>query len=236
MAPSEILWLPLGRKGLMLRPMHLTNRTALALVVSLVAPSMVGCEDPSTNAPTARVESAAAATPEPSTAADARQELAIDAARSSVGFTGSKVTASHDGTFSTFSGTVRLDPSSLEQSSVQITIQMDSVQIEPERLRSHLLSPDLFDAPQHPTATFQSTRIAAGGEGGTHTVTGNLTLHGQTRAITFPATIHLSDAEVHATAEFTINRRDFGIVYPGMPDDLIRDGVVIRFDVRAPRS
>ncbi len=67
-------------------------------------------------------------------------------------------------------------------------------------------------------------------------MTGNLTLHGQTRAITFPANITLSVAEMHATAEFTINRRDFGIVYPGMPDDLIRDGVVIRFDVRAPRS
>jgi polyisoprenoid-binding protein YceI len=222
--------------------MNPTKRIALALACAL--PFVVACsEDPAASAPAARVESAATPTENPEQPAtgtvpanDSRQELPIDEARSSVGFTGSKVTDSHTGTFSTFTGSVRLDPSSIEQSSVQITIQMGSVQIEPERLRGHLLSPDLFDVAQFPTAAFQSTRIVAGGEGGSHTVTGNLTLHGQTRAITFPANITLSDAEMHATAEFTINRRDFGIVYPGMPDDLIRDGVVIRFDVRAPRS
>jgi polyisoprenoid-binding protein YceI len=225
--------------------MHRIRRNTFLIVCALSLG--VACEDPAASAPAARVESAATPTePAPSgqpagepgaaPANDARQALTIDAARSSVGFTGSKVTDSHTGTFSTFSGTMRLDPAAVEASSVQITIQMDSVQIEPDRLRGHLLSPDLFDVAQFPTATFQSTRIVAGGEGGTHTVTGNLTLHGQTRAITFPANITVSDAEVHATAEFTINRRDFGIVYPGMPDDLIRDGVVIRFDVRAPRG
>jgi hypothetical protein len=33
-----------------------------------------------------------------------------------------------------------------------------------------------------------------------------------------------------------LNRKDFGIVYPGMPDDLIRDGVVIRLKVRGVRG
>jgi hypothetical protein len=34
-------------------------------------------------------------------------------------------------------------------------------------------------------------------------------------------------------SEFDINRKDFGIVYPGKPDDLIRDEVVIRLDLKA---
>ncbi len=209
--------------------MHTTRALALTSLVFLAA-----CEDPAESAPAAQVASAAEPTaPEPT---EGREQLTIDAARSSIGFTGAKVTGSHDGRFDQFSGTMSLDPSAIESSSVSITIQMASVQIEPDRLRGHLTSPDFFDVEQFPTATFQSTRIVAGGEGGTHTVTGNLTLHGETRAITFPANIQVSDSEVHATADFSINRRDFGIVYPGMPDDLIRDGVVIRFDVRAPRG
>ncbi len=208
----------------------------LLLSASLASLLFAGCEDPAAAAPAAEVRHPVEPATGPAPDDDARQALDIDAASSSVGFTGAKVTASHDGRFERFSGTVRLDPSSITESSVSITIQMGSVQIEPARLRGHLVSPDFFDVERFPTTTFESTSIAAGGEGGTHTVTGNLTLHGQTRAITFPATIHVTDAEVHATAEFSINRRDFGIVYPGMPDDLIRDGVVIRFDVRAPRS
>lgn len=209
------------------------RNTPALLVCSFL---LVACSDPAEDATAARVEATPAEPVAPDPAAGEREALTIDPARSSVGFTGAKVTASHDGTFSTFSGTMQLDPDALENSSVSVTIQMSSVQIEPERLRGHLLSPDLFDATQFPTATFESTRIAAGGEGGTHTVTGNLTLHGQTRAITFPATIEVQAGEVHARAEFSINRGDFGITYPGMADDLIREGVVIRFDVRAPRE
>ena len=37
-------------------------------------------------------------------------------------------------------------------------------------------------------------------------------------------------------AEFTINRKDFGILYAGMPDDLIKDDVLLKIDLRIPRS
>ena len=38
---------------------------------------------------------------------------------------------------------------------------------------------------------------------------------------------------VNIKAEFDINRKDFGIVYAGKADDLIRDEVVIRLDLTA---
>jgi polyisoprenoid-binding protein YceI len=110
------------------------------------------------------------------------------------------------------------------------------------RPQNHLLSPDLFGVAEFPTAVFESSRIAADTSGhvgelpATHAITGNLTLHGQTRTITFPAIVSVSTGEVTASAEFVVDRREFGIVYPGMPDDLIRNEVVIRFRVRAPRS
>ncbi len=215
--------------------MRTTLLTSIALTLSLSA-----CDDPAASVPAATV--APATTPAP--AAEARapdpggtEQLEVALDRSSVGFTGAKVTGSHDGTFGQFAGTIELDARDLTRSRVRVEMRMDSIAIEPPRLRTHLLGPDFFDVGTFPAATFVSTAIATGAEGSaTHTITGDLTLHGQTRSISFPATIEVTDAEVRARAEFSIDRRDFGIVYPGAPDDLIRDGVVIRFDVRAPRG
>ena len=66
-------------------------------------------------------------------------------------------------------------------------------------------------------------------------MTSETLVRGQTRTITFPANVQVTDGEVSARAEFSIDRQQFGITYPGMPDDLISDQVVIRFDVHAPR-
>ena len=67
-------------------------------------------------------------------------------------------------------------------------------------------------------------------------MTGVLDLHGVQKSITFPAKIDVSDSEVGVKAEFSINRKDFKIAYAGAPDDLIRDDVLIKLDVKAPRK
>jgi polyisoprenoid-binding protein YceI len=64
-------------------------------------------------------------------------------------------------------------------------------------------------------------------------MTGNLTLHGVTKSITFKPTVSISDSVVTLKAEFDVMRFDFGIVYKGKADDLIRDEVVIKLDVKA---
>ena len=79
---------------------------------------------------------------------------------------------------------------------------------------------------------------AVGGEtkpaGSTHSITGNLTLHGVTKSIAFPAKVAIAEnGGVTFDTEFAINRKDFGIVYPGKTDDLIRDEVVLRLNVKA---
>ena len=68
---------------------------------------------------------------------------------------------------------------------------------------------------------------------GSWTVTGNLTLHGVTKQISFPANINVTADSVDIAAEFAINRLDFDIKYPGMPNDLIRKEVVLRLKVKA---
>ena len=54
--------------------------------------------------------------------------------------------------------------------------------------------------------------------------------------IAFPATIKVDAAAATLDSEFFINRREFGIVYAGRANDLIRDEVVIKLHVSAPRS
>ena len=53
------------------------------------------------------------------------------------------------------------------------------------------------------------------------------------KAIVFPATVEVADdgKSVTVKADFAINRMDFGVEYPGKTDDLIREEVVIRFNV-----
>jgi polyisoprenoid-binding protein YceI len=93
------------------------------------------------------------------------------------------------------------------------------------------MSPDFFDVETYPTTTFNSTSIESATEG--FTITGNLELHGVTKSISFPASIGVGEGQVTAEAEFFIKRNDFGIVYPGKPDDLIRDEVVIKLSLVA---
>lgn len=197
----------------------------------------LGCSNPAEGVTPAAVAPAAEVPAAPA----GREHLTIDASSSSVGFTGSKITGSHDGTFAEISGTIELDPADLTASSARVTVQTASVRIEPERLRGHLLGADFFDVSAFPTAGFESTAVRAGGSGtiggepATHTITGNLTIRGVTRSLTFPAIVTVSADEVRARSELTILRHDFGIEYPGRPDDLIRNEVVLRFSLRAAR-
>lgn len=209
-------------------------RSLHATLFALGLAGLPACKDP--NANVARAATSAATAPAPGPNAAASEHLAIATAGSSVGFTGAKVTGSHNGTFGAFSGTIDLDAARVENSRVSVDVDTTSISTDTPRLTEHLKSADFFDVARFPHATFTSTAIAPGGAGGTHTVTGNLSLHGQVRSVSFPATITVTPGEVSATAEFVINRREYGIVYAGMPDNLIRDDVALHLALRAPRA
>jgi len=199
--------------------------------------TVAGCKDPGAEVTAATVESQAQAKADPTPGTDpgsqAVTSLVINPSNSKIEFVGAKMTASHPGGFTDFSGTVELgDP--IEKSQFEVTIQTASLYADKEKLIKHLKSPDFFDVAKFPTATFRSTEIKKSADG--HTVAGDLTLHGVTKRISFPVTVNATDAEVSATTEFSINRQDYGISYPGMPDDLIRDLVVIKLSLKLPRQ
>ena len=223
-----------------MRPMMSIRFVALALAALLGPLSACGADVP--DAPRARVSRRARPAntqPTPPTAATGAVEtLSIDPAQSHVAFVAAKVTQVHEGGFREVSGSIEFDSAHATANAIRVRVATASLFADEPRLETHLKSPEFFDVATFPEATFSSTEIRAnqpGGTGGTHTVTGDLTMHGQTKRITFPATLTIEGDTVSAGAEFMINRRDFGIIYPGMPDDLIRDSVVLRIGLQAQR-
>jgi len=205
-----------------------TRIPVLFMIAGCLLLLTTACENPATGKPEAQVsEPEAAAQP----AVVEGREFAISA-DSKISFVGSKVTGSHDGGFHSFAGTVSVVDGNPESASVQVTIDATSLWSDNEKLTGHLKSPDFFDVETYPTATFASTAIAANDDG-TYTMTGTLDLHGVTKQISFPASIDLTESGFTASAEFAIKRFDFGVVYPGMPDDLIRDDVLIKLDLQS---
>ncbi|HEX3145981.1 MAG TPA: YceI family protein, partial [Pyrinomonadaceae bacterium] len=90
---------------------------------------------------------------------------------------------------------------------------------------------------KHPKASFTSTKIEPNAtNGATHTITGNFDFHGIKKSISFPATIQVTPTSVSVNADFGINRKDFGLTYPGKADDLIKDGVNIKLNLNVPRK
>ncbi len=202
----------------------------LCLLFALLALT-AGCADPAADAPDAVVEEPAAEPAPPAEEAVAADVYQLSE-ESTIGFVGSKVTGSHEGGFKSFTGTVSVAGGTPEGSSVEVNIDTTSLWSDNEKLTTHLKSADFFDVENHPTSSFKSTGIVAAEEGG-YTLTGNLDLHGVTKQISFPATIDVGADGFTASAEFSINRFDFGIVYAGRADDLIREEVLIKLDLKS---
>mgnify|MGYP002084543859 CR=1 FL=1 len=107
------------------------------------------------------------------------------------------------------------------------------------KLEGHLKDADFFDVSKNPTAEFEISSVAADtAGGGTHKITGNLTLRGVTKSVSFPAKVQVDPAAktASATANFNINRKDWNISYEGKKDDLIRNEVNIDLNISASKA
>lgn len=206
----------------------------LSIVTTIFAGLIIlsGCSDPSTNKSKAVTGEAAPVASQPAQG----HKYLITPQNSQITFVASKVTGSHNGSFGDFSGEITYNGTP-EQSHVSINIKTDSINTDTPDLTKHLKTADFFDVAKYPDAKFVSTAIKAGGEGGaSHTVTGNLTMHGVTKSVTFPATINVTPDVATVDSTFSINRKDFGINYAGAADNAIRDNVVLTLKVRANKG
>ena len=120
------------------------------------------------------------------------------------------------GRFTDVTGTVVI-ASHLDNSTVEVSINMASVESGSEARDTHIKSPELFDVEQFPTATFRSTTVDWRGISGV--IHGDLTIHGVTRpvdlAVTFEGYVRDpwgGDRGIFS-ARTKVNREDYGITW-----------------------
>ena len=104
-------------------------------------------------------------------------------------------------------------------------------------ITDHLKSDDFFSTARYPTATFVITKIVSGTKPDQYTITGNLTIKGISKAITFPAIIGTGQDKINAQATVIINRTLWGITYKSynllaqMKDDMIPNDIQLTLNL-----
>jgi polyisoprenoid-binding protein YceI len=117
--------------------------------------------------------------------AAAQETWQIDTAHSSAQFAVKHMMVSTvRGHFGKITGTVKYDAKAPEKSSVEATVDVNTVDTREPKRDAHLRSADFFDVEKYPVMTFKSTSVKAAGAGKLK-VTGDLTMHGVTKKVTF---------------------------------------------------
>jgi polyisoprenoid-binding protein YceI len=166
----------------------------------------------------------------------------IDAAHSQVTFSVRHMMISTvKGQFTVLSGHLHIDEQNPANSSVDAQVETASIDTRDKNRDGHLQSPDFFDAAQYPTIAFKSTSVAPLG-GSEYSVTGDLSMHGVTKSVTFKAEYAgqgknpwgLQVAGLNATTK--INRKDWGLNWnQGLEAGgvLVSEEVKIEIDLQA---
>ncbi|MDB4950628.1 MAG: hypothetical protein JWM27_3277 [Gemmatimonadetes bacterium] len=141
----------------------------------------------------------------------------IDTDHSEVAFRIRHLVSRVRGRFTRWAGTIVADPANLAGGSVDVTIQAASINTDVERRDNHLRSADFFDAPNHPTITFKSTRVETL-PGGALKVFGNLTIRGTTKPVVLEG--HYNGVggvpgrrRIGFEASTTVNRMDYSVTW-----------------------
>lgn len=147
------------------------------------------------------------------------------------------------GRFGEFEGTIEAAPD-YHDSKVRGTVKTASIDTNEPKRDAHLRSADFFDADNYPEIGFESTAIEHL-RGGDYRVTGDLTMHGETRSVVLDATLHGIERDPwgndRAGVELrgTISRGEFGLRWQQALETggvLVGDEVRIAADVSAIRS
>ena len=190
------------------------------------------------------------------------QKWRLDTAASKIEWVGTKVTGYHTGNVPVKNGEISVKNGEvtggkfvLDLANMQVVGPKSVDAASSKKLLGHLKSADFFDVEKNPEGSFeltgvrpyQGTAIKDSTDprqelidkyrvtDPTHIVSGNLTLKGVTKNVEFPARITVSGDNAEAIAKFNINRKDWGIVYPGKPDDLIKDAVHLGISIKAEK-
>jgi polyisoprenoid-binding protein YceI len=167
---------------------------------------------------------------------------AIDTAHSRVGFVARHAMVTKvRGSFDEFTGRAVLDGDDPSRSSVEVTIDVASVDTRNAQRDEHLRTNEFLDAQRYPQITFRSTAVEHTG-GHDFRVTGDLTIKDVTRPITLPleftgaATDPFGNARVGFEGSVEINRKDWGVTWNAALETggvLVSEKVTLEFEISA---
>ena len=166
----------------------------------------------------------------------------VDPLHSNVDFVARHLVASKvRGSFSEFSGVITVGES-LEASTVEATVQANSITTGNEMRDNHLRSADFLEQEKFPTLTLKSTSITAK-DGDDYTLVADLTIRGTTKSVSFDLEYlgtgpsmqdGVSIVGFEATGEF--DRRDFGVNFEGALENgslVVGNKIVIKLAIEA---
>jgi len=165
----------------------------------------------------------------------------VDGDHSGINFKVRHFVSSVSGRFRDFDGVIRYDKQNPGASSVEFSVKAASIDTASNDRDEYLRSKNFFEVAKYPTLSFISTRVVPK-DADTLEVTGNLTMHGVTREITFPVkllgTVAIPGGEKAGfEASFTVNRKEFGINWNNILDSgpVLGDEVRVSIEVEANR-
>lgn len=190
------------------------------LSLAAVSTMFASCQD----AP--KADTATATEAQAVTATTGATDYHIDIAQTKVEFVGTKAVGKHHGTIGIKEGKLAIEAGSIKGG--DLILDLNTLKTDDQdstgnaNLSAHLMSPDFFDVAKFPTATFELTAVTAGIDSSikevilkdaTHTVTGNLTIKGVSKSISFPTKVMMNGAVITADANFNIDRTQWGLSY-----------------------
>ena len=160
--------------------------------------------------------------------AQAGDDYSIDPVHSSVYFKISHIGLSYVfGRFNAFSGTFTIDANDASKCAFAMNIKTETIDTNNAARDNHLRSPDFFNVKQYPSIDFKSTAVKAVKDG--FEVTGDLTMHGVTKPVTFTVTGGKSAEfpkgvkRTGYSTELVLKRTDFGVGDPKLGNMLGED-------------
>ncbi|SOD92102.1 YceI family protein [Spirosoma fluviale] len=134
------------------------------------------------------------------------------------------------------SGTIQVSKGQFSVAGRQITtgrisIDMTTLQHEDAKLQAHLRDEDFFDIARYPTATFLLASLSG------QVATGQLTIRGVTRPVTFPVVVSPEGDGLRIKGKAVIDRTQFAIRYnstsffSGLGDYAIKNEFSLAFNI-----
>jgi len=179
--------------------------------------------------------------------------FSLSSESSTVNWKGMKPGGEHYGIIEVVNGAIETDGSTVTGGS--FTIDMNSIICEDlsnetynQKLVGHLKSADFFHTEEYPEAYFTITKVqkqmsAKDGFSANHLVTGDLTIRGNKKEISFPANIKMDENMVYAkTGEIVLDRTEWDVnyqskkIFANLKDSYINDEMIVSLDLSFDRK